>query len=160
MPKAHTVGPLFRYYCASCGEDILPGQEYRRAGKKKHHLRPDCAHAKAVAATELPTAPDESEVHYHEKNRTRLLRCYSGVARVDHDCYECSTSRYVNQQMVSTIFVGEHYDAEVWVVRGMLEVRFFHDSCPFDPHEEDLRLREEEEEFEDGWDDEAMPIAA
>lgn len=63
--------------------------------------------------------------------------------------------------MVSAIFEGWRYSAEVWLIRGRLEVRFFHDNCPFDPYEEDMRLREEDEwEEQEDWGDEALPLAA
>ncbi len=161
MPKVYTAGIRYFHVCAHCSDDILPGQEYRRAGKKKYHHRPDCEHAKSTHAAEPSPIPDESEVRFHDKSRTRLLRCYSGVARVDHDCYECSHSRYANQQMVSTIFAGWQYNAEVWLIHGRLEVRFFHDSCPFNPYEEDMRYEDEEEwDKEEGWEDDALPLAA
>ena len=157
MPRFYTASKYHVHACAKCGGDILPGQEYRRARGKKYHYRPDCDIAKSTTATEPPPIPDESEVKFHNKSRTRLLRCYSGVARVVHDCYECSHSCYVNQQMVSTIFAGWQYNAEVWLIQGCLEVRFFHDSCPFDPYEEDMREKGDEEEDSE---DEVLPLAA
>lgn len=164
MKKVYTAGMRHFHTCDKCENDILPGQVYKRTWGKKYHLLPDCEHAQAVTATELPRVPDESEVRFHNPshNKTRLLRCYGGIARVDHDCYACSTSHYVNQQMVSEILAGDEYNAEVWLIRGRLEVRFFHISCPFDPYEDYMRLKEEEDRQheEEGWDDQAWPLAA
>lgn len=161
MSKTRTSGFRTFHFCSSCQNDILPGQEYRRSGSKKHHIRPDCKHAKSETAKEPPPVPDETEVRFHCSSRTRLLRCYSGTAQVEHDCHACLMSRYCNQQMLATIFEGSSYDAEVWLIRGELEVRFFHRSCPYNPEDDDSRDRYEEDDLEEtGYGSEAWPMAA
>ena len=69
----------------------------------------------------------------------RCIRSYNRIfANEFHDCEYCHVP----------IMPGEGYHAEVWVQGKRLWVKKFHDFCPEDPHDEEERIKREEDERE------------
>lgn len=159
--RTNVVGQYI-YQCVRCGEGILPGQEYRRGKKGKHHHRPNCEHARSVLADELIPIPDDVELsEYPRGGRSfrRYIRSFEAVARQEHSCWLCDMSKSIHRQMESVIYAGDRYAGEVFVSIWGREVRRYHLSCPADPFEEGCG-EDIEEEFDDEEVEEDLPLAA
>ena len=78
----------------------------------------------------------------------RMLRSYQRIAQQDHPCWHCPM----------TILPGDLYFGEVWVRGKHLWVWKYHDSCPWDPREEEEIFREYEEALKDKAEENA-PLA-
>jgi len=150
--RIHVAG-RFIYFCRLCGGDILPGQEYKGSGKKKHHHSPACGQAGSAVACEPVYIPDEVAYPEYPPARSirRYIRSFEAVAHKEHSCWRCDTSHSAHRQMESTIFIGDEYSGEVFVGRWGWEVLRYHLSCPCDPDEEDEKEKVEDRDFEEEW---------
>ena len=160
MLRIRTAGIHSFFLCAECGDDILPGQQYKMRGKKKSHLNPRCSMSGSQPVFE-PIPFDEKWCNLEENRggRDRCLRTYSREhAEKDYTCHRCSHDPAFNREPdLAEIWVGDSYYAEVWIIDGKIEVRRFHEHCPFPPYDEEEEYGCEVEE--DEWEDE-LPLAA
>lgn len=138
MPRGiYTAGIRFRL-CQDCGEMILPGQQYRRVGKKSVHINPLCIKAQSEVCHE----PTELDVWWQPqeipRSQNRCLRTYFREhAAKEYVCHRCHYDPAVDLiPDLETIFAGDAYEAQVWVIRGKIEIRRFHQQCPYPPDPE------------------------
>lgn len=134
------------HVCQRCRADILPGQMYRLVGKKRFHRSPDCDHAQPTVLDHLPFALFSEDPYWKlfVPIVWRFVRSFRRMAQVDHECWRCECSNSFHQQMLSRIFAGDEYDAEVYVSQVGWEIRRYHQTCPWDPCEDEEFDREEE----------------
>lgn len=163
MGKSSTraCGQRFVHHCAHCGQDILPGQEYRRFGRKKIHVRPDCSKAAAEVDYGVTEAPSEENWRsvLSDGPKTRLLWSCRHVARKYYDCWRCAGTFRVGHEWRSTIYPGDEYVREVYATPTGLRVYRSHTECPWpddglDPEAEEESLGEHDA---DEWE---LPLAA
>jgi hypothetical protein len=95
----------------------------------------------------------------YPKNKNRCLRTYSREhAEKVYLCYRCDhDSAFDHHRDLSEIWTGDPYYAEVWLIRGKIEVRRFHEHCPFPPYPEEEEYECEEEEDDELYE---LPQAA
>jgi hypothetical protein len=166
-----TAGGTAVHSCVACRGDILPGQAYKRCGKKKWHHVPACDCAGAMLADESSlwngkrvggsvlaflTGRRQSVMgddywralfRFLQKGRRLVcIRCFDAHAREEYDCYDCLHSPHAAQWDFAKIFPGEFYRGEVYVGDHGWEVRRYHHSCPFDPYEDHFRKEIEDSE--------------
>ncbi len=166
MSRIYTAGmsgshPSF--ICADCEDRILPGQLYKMRGRNKTHLKPSCERAGSKPASRKLTYSQFSERRCpteYPRSANRMLRSYSRqYAEKEYTCHECRNDKDFDREPdLATIFPGDEYYAEVWLIRGRLEIRRFHKQCPCPPPPEGWDRKEEEtEDEEDVW---LLPMAA
>ena len=78
------------------------------------------------------------------------MRCYFHKARNSHFCDHC----------FHFIEPGERYSGTVIAMAGHIIVMKRHDNCPVDPYEEERRMMEQIEEWEEMEQDDELAIAA
>lgn len=136
------------YTCDCCFQGIYPGQEFRRSGKKKFHIKPTC-HSAKVHSEPAPFVW-EGEVKFFSNSRFKFLGSSVRRSREDRVCDYCP--RWCKDEglyeMQSCIYAGQEYlrrvyrvqVGEYWERKYRIWVKFEHyPQCPIpfdDPDKE------------------------
>jgi|GEM_PF-2762213 len=121
------------HICELCQEDILPGQQYRRCGKKKLHHNPRCAEALAQSSRPARyTAAEWQATLYGSSSERRIIWSRQFQAKETYDCDYCSCWRSYRTEHLAMIYPGDRYIREVWLIDGKIKIKRMHDFCPSD----------------------------
>lgn len=125
------------YTCNCCFQGIYPGQEFRRSGKKKFHLKPDCASAKSQSepAPFVWERMFEGGVRFIPTYLPRTISTSVQRTTVDRQCWCCESGDYDQ----SWIYPGQQYQrrvrmfqlGECWENKKCFHVYYSHyPECP------------------------------
>lgn len=139
--KTHVAGKYLLRFCTDCSGQIMPGQKYRKSGRKYFHVSPDCPEAKVSSPSEPLPQPsiEEFERSRTESSTWRCVWTREYIAKEIYVCDSCKYSYSTRRHALWDIYEGERYRREVWVNGNSMVVRRSHIHCPDDddPYEDE-----------------------